>query len=345
MFAANAPVALRVALHLKERYGADWQQRVALMSIDDSEWAELAGMTTIRQPTYDIGRRAVEFLHERLEGARMPARECLLPGELVVRASHAARQTLREFEWSVYRRSSCLTIATLLIAALPVVLYRKLRPRFGFERREVILGIAVFAFFSMIVERALHGFVLSNATTVGWLANPAVFVVYGALAAGVCEEVGRFIAMKWLIARASRATLDDRGHRRSATASGMAGRRRGSSACSCSCSGSSTRCSRTATSSTSTSRACRSNALMRLHMVLGSLSPQYAALFVVERAAAFVFQLGFSVLMWQMLRERFRSTLPFADRRARADRPAGRAVPGARDSAPRRRCRLSRLRR
>ena len=87
LFAANAPVALRVALHLKERYGADWQQRVALMSIDDSEWAELAGMTTVRQPTYDIGRRAVEFLHERLEGARMPARECLLPGELVVRAS------------------------------------------------------------------------------------------------------------------------------------------------------------------------------------------------------------------------------------------------------------------
>ncbi|SAL42887.1 LacI family DNA-binding transcriptional regulator [Caballeronia telluris] len=95
LFAANAPVALRVALHLKERYGVDWQQRVALMSIDDSEWAELAGMTTVRQPTYDIGRRAVEFLHERLErglergpeGARMPARECLLPGELVVRSS------------------------------------------------------------------------------------------------------------------------------------------------------------------------------------------------------------------------------------------------------------------
>ncbi|TCK43777.1 LacI family transcriptional regulator [Paraburkholderia sp. BL8N3] len=87
LFAANGPVALRVALHLKERYGADWQQRVALMSIDDSEWAELAGMTTVRQPTYDIGRRAVQFLHERLEGARMPARECLLPGELVARAS------------------------------------------------------------------------------------------------------------------------------------------------------------------------------------------------------------------------------------------------------------------
>ena len=87
LFAANAPVALRVALHLRERHGDDWQRRVALMCIDDSEWAELAGMTTVRQPTYAIGEQAVGFLHDRIEGGEMAARECLLPGELVVRAS------------------------------------------------------------------------------------------------------------------------------------------------------------------------------------------------------------------------------------------------------------------
>ncbi|SAL32860.1 LacI family transcriptional regulator [Caballeronia sordidicola] len=87
LFAANAPVALRVALHMKERHGADWQRGAALMCIDDSEWAELAGMTTVRQPTYTIGERAVEFLHERIEGAIVAPRECLLPGELVIRAS------------------------------------------------------------------------------------------------------------------------------------------------------------------------------------------------------------------------------------------------------------------
>jgi LacI family kdg operon repressor len=87
LFAANAPVALRLALHLKARYGADWQARIALLSIDDPDWAELAGITTIRQPTYDIGYRAVEFLHERIEGVQTTARDCLLPGELIVRAS------------------------------------------------------------------------------------------------------------------------------------------------------------------------------------------------------------------------------------------------------------------
>jgi LacI family kdg operon repressor len=74
LFAANAPVALCLALHLKARYGADWQARVALLSIDDPEWAELTGVTTIRQPTYEIGYRAVEFLHERIEGVQTTAR-------------------------------------------------------------------------------------------------------------------------------------------------------------------------------------------------------------------------------------------------------------------------------
>ncbi|POR53555.1 LacI family transcriptional regulator [Paraburkholderia eburnea] len=87
LFAANAPVALRLALHLKAKLGAQWQQQVALIAIDDPEWAELAGITTIRQPTREIGYRAVEFLHERIEGAAPAARAAAFPGELVVRAS------------------------------------------------------------------------------------------------------------------------------------------------------------------------------------------------------------------------------------------------------------------
>jgi len=87
LFAANAPVALRIALHLNGRYGAAWQQRVALLSVDDPEWAELAGITTIRQPTHDIGYRAVEFLNERIEGLAIAARTAAFAGQLVVRAS------------------------------------------------------------------------------------------------------------------------------------------------------------------------------------------------------------------------------------------------------------------
>jgi LacI family kdg operon repressor len=87
LFAANAPVALCLARHLNARHGARWQERIALLSVDDPEWAEFAGITTIRQPTYQIGYRAVEFLHERIDGVEAAVRDCLLPGELIVRAS------------------------------------------------------------------------------------------------------------------------------------------------------------------------------------------------------------------------------------------------------------------
>ncbi len=87
VFAANAPVALALALYFKERFGNDWQATVAMISIDDPDWAELAGMTSVRQPTYEIGAKAVAFLHERIEGATGEARVALLAGELVVRAS------------------------------------------------------------------------------------------------------------------------------------------------------------------------------------------------------------------------------------------------------------------
>ncbi|WP_414445363.1 LacI family DNA-binding transcriptional regulator [Burkholderia sp. 22PA0106] len=90
LFAANAPVALALARHLHARHGAGWQAKAALLSIDDPEWAELLGISTIRQPTYEIGYRAVEFVHDRIEGATGAAREALLPGQLMVRTSTAS---------------------------------------------------------------------------------------------------------------------------------------------------------------------------------------------------------------------------------------------------------------
>ncbi|RQS30318.1 LacI family DNA-binding transcriptional regulator [Burkholderia sp. Bp8992] len=90
LFAANAPVALAIARHLRARFGAAWQQKAALLSIDDPEWAELIGITTIRQPTYEIGYKAVEFVHERIDGAAGDVRVAMLPGALCARASTAS---------------------------------------------------------------------------------------------------------------------------------------------------------------------------------------------------------------------------------------------------------------
>jgi uncharacterized membrane protein YhfC len=203
----------------------------------------------------------------------------------------------------------CITLATLLIAALPIWLYRKTKPRFGFERRDVIVGIAVFALFSMVIERGLHGLVLSNATTVGLLMNPAIFVIYGALATGICEEVGRYAGMKWLVRR------DPASLQRPGTALGYGIGHGGAEAWLVGVLVQlqwilyALLADRGMLDQYFTSVPAES--LLRLHAVLGSLAPESAALFLVERAAAFVFQVGLSVAMWHMLRERFRFTLPF----------------------------------
>ncbi len=62
---------------------------MAVVGFDDLEWAEMAQppLTVITQRPYEMGRKAVELLLERLKGYKGPAREVRLPVELVVRGS------------------------------------------------------------------------------------------------------------------------------------------------------------------------------------------------------------------------------------------------------------------
>lgn len=62
---------------------------IGLIGIDETEWAPYVGpgISTVSQPTGELGRRATQCLLERLEGLDAPARTILLPGELVARGS------------------------------------------------------------------------------------------------------------------------------------------------------------------------------------------------------------------------------------------------------------------
>ncbi len=84
----NAVTTLRVAAALSD---LGWQAgiEVGLVGIDETEWAPLVGpgLTTIAQPTDDIGRVAASCLLERLQGRDLPLRKILLPGRLIARAS------------------------------------------------------------------------------------------------------------------------------------------------------------------------------------------------------------------------------------------------------------------
>ena len=214
---------------------------------------------------------------------------------------------------------SSLAVATLFVAALPFLIYRRLRRPLALKPRDAIAGIAVFALFAMVIERALNDYVLHrNEATAAFLSNPLAFVVYGALAAGICEEVGRFIGMRLLLKRAAAkspaaahtARADDGtaltyglGH--GGAEAWLVGvlvqiqwilfavfENRGQL--------------------DGYLSNLPADSLMRIHLILASLTPQTAGIFALERVAALVFQIGLSVLMWRGVRAGWRGILPLA---------------------------------
>lgn len=85
---SNAVVTLRVVASLARlglRLGID----VGLVGFDDTEWAPFVGpgLSTIAQPTDELGRIAAGCLIERIKGLQLPPRQILLAGTLMVRGS------------------------------------------------------------------------------------------------------------------------------------------------------------------------------------------------------------------------------------------------------------------
>ncbi|WP_089970487.1 LacI family DNA-binding transcriptional regulator [Lihuaxuella thermophila] len=91
IIAANGVVMLKLisALQLK---GVQIPGDVAVAGFDDPEWAPLigSGITTVAQPTYQIGVTAMERIFNRLEGDTSPAQNIHFAGKLIVRGSTPA---------------------------------------------------------------------------------------------------------------------------------------------------------------------------------------------------------------------------------------------------------------
>lgn len=85
---SNAVVTLRVVAAIAQ---LGWQlgRDIGLVGIDDTEWAPYVGpgITTVAQPTGELGRMAARCLMQRLGGSTVAARKLLLPGTLAPRGS------------------------------------------------------------------------------------------------------------------------------------------------------------------------------------------------------------------------------------------------------------------
>ncbi|MGE9553300.1 LacI family DNA-binding transcriptional regulator [Erwinia amylovora] len=84
----NGALTLQVARSMK-RLGLNWGRQMGLLGFDELVWAELAGegITTLKQPTWQIGYSALEQVIRRIDGDTAPPQEQVYSGELVVRGS------------------------------------------------------------------------------------------------------------------------------------------------------------------------------------------------------------------------------------------------------------------
>lgn len=88
VMAVNGALTLQVARALR-RLDLNWGEQIGLLGFDELEWAELAGVgiTTLKQPTWQIGYAALEQVLKRLGGENHPRHEQVFSGELIVRGS------------------------------------------------------------------------------------------------------------------------------------------------------------------------------------------------------------------------------------------------------------------
>lgn len=94
IFTLNNRMALGVLRALRE-LEIPCPEKVSVMSFDDADWAEVLNpsLSTIKQPTYEIGKTAVQLLMQSIESAgdemETKPRQILLKSELCVRGSTA----------------------------------------------------------------------------------------------------------------------------------------------------------------------------------------------------------------------------------------------------------------
>jgi LacI family transcriptional regulator len=92
IFTMNNRMALGVWRAIRE-LGTPCPERVSVMSFDDSDWASVVtpSLTTIAQPSYEIGKASVELLLHSIESAQqeieVAPREILLKSTLCLRES------------------------------------------------------------------------------------------------------------------------------------------------------------------------------------------------------------------------------------------------------------------
>ena len=71
----------------------------------------------------------------------------------------------------------------------------------------ILIGAGTFIVFALVLESIMHQIVLKGPYGLSITGNTLLFALYGGLAAGIFEETGRFLAMKFLMKKEPTAPL------------------------------------------------------------------------------------------------------------------------------------------
>lgn len=93
-----------------------------------------------------------------------------------------------------------ISISTALVFIVPIVLLFYFRKKYQISFKVFFIGMFTFFLFASVLEGVVHAYFLTfNETTKTILANPWVFMAYGGLMAGLFEESGRYLMMRFVL--------------------------------------------------------------------------------------------------------------------------------------------------
>ncbi len=92
-----------------------------------------------------------------------------------------------------------MAVNALLGFAVPVCLSIYLVRKHHARPSTILVGAGTFIVFALVLESLMHQLVLKGPHGAAIMDNTLLFALYGGLAAGVFEETGRFLSMKFLM--------------------------------------------------------------------------------------------------------------------------------------------------
>ena len=105
-----------------------------------------------------------------------------------------------------------MALCALLGIAAPVLLALWLVKKYHVKPATILIGAGTFIVFALVLESLLHQVVLKGPHGPVILGNVWYYALYGGLAAGIFEETGRFLAMKFLLKKEPSAAITGVGY-------------------------------------------------------------------------------------------------------------------------------------